>query len=142
MTTSITYSLISTDLQQTDDEDEMYGADYWNHDNIIANGLSIIGPLQVEADEIGIADILDSILRNQDLAALYAAGQPEPRPGFVVMPTTIIALVKITWIHSWSPEGEEWDVEYDLVQIFQQDQFEDALSAMAPQKAATQPAPA
>ena len=142
MTTSITYSLISTDLQQTDDEDEMYGADYWNDDNIIANGLSIIGPLQLEADSVGKSDILDAILRDQDLAALYAAGQPEPKPGIPIVPTSIVALVKITWIHSWSPEGEEWDVYFNLVRIFQQDQFQDALAAMAPQKAATQPAPA
>ena len=141
MTTQTAYSLMAVELEQYDDENKLPWADYWNG-NITANGLGIIGPLQVEADNVGKPDILDAILKDQDLAALYTAGQPEPRLGFVVTPTTIVALVKITWIHSWSPEGEEWDVEYDLVRIFQQDQFEDALAAMAPQKATTQPAPA
>ena len=141
MTTQTAYSLIAIELEQTDDEEKMPWADYWNG-NITANALGIIGPLQVEADNVGKPDILDAILKDQDLAALYAAGQPEPKPGVPISPTAIVALVKITWIHSWSPEGEEWDVEYDLVRIFQRDQFEDTLAAMAPQKAATQPAPA
>ena len=140
MTTQTAYSLIAIELEQTDDENKLPWADYWNG-NFTANGLGIIGPLQVEADNVGKPGILDTILKDQDLAALYAAGQPEPKPGVPTTPTTIVALVKITWIHSWSPEGEEWDVEYDLVRIFQQDQFEDALAAMAPQKATTQPAP-
>jgi len=141
MTTQTAYSLMAIKLEQTDNEEKTPWVDYRNG-NITADGLGIIGPLQIEADNVGKPDILDTILKDQDLPALYCAGQPEPRPDFVVMPTTIIALVKITWIHSWSPEGEEWDVEYDLVRIFQQDQLQDTLAAMAPQKAATQPTPA
>ena len=139
MTTHITYSLMAIELEQTDDEEKQIDADYWDN-GIAANGFGIIGPLQLEADSVGKSDILDAILRDQDLAALYAAGQPEPKPGIVVTPTTIVALVKITWIHSWSPEGEDWDVYYDVVRFFQENEFKDALAALAPQKPTTQPA--
>ena len=140
MTTHITYGLMGIELKQTDDEDEMCSADYWNDGDIVASALGIIGPLQYEADEIGRANILDAILRDQDLAALYAAGQPEPKPGIPIVPTSIVALVKITWELSWSPEGEEWDVYFNPVRFFQQDQLQDTLAALAPQKPTTQPA--
>ena len=139
MSTHTAYSLMAIELEQTDDEEKQIDADYWDN-GIAANGFGIIGPLQLEADSVGKSDILDAILRDQDLAALYAAGQPEPKPGIPIVPTSIVALVKITWIHSWSPEGEEWDVEYDPVRFFQQDQFQDTLAALAPQKTTTQPA--
>ena len=136
------YSLMSIELKKTDDEDKKLDADYWNDGDIVANTLGIVGPLQYDADQIGNPDILDAVLYKQNLTALYEAGQYEPKPGIPIMPTVIAALVETDWYHSSSPEGEEWDTEYKTLSFFQANELHKALAAMAPQKAATQPAPA
>ena len=138
MSTHTAYSLIAFELQRDDTDSSTTYADIW-YDDIAATTTGIIGPLQLEANEIGKADILEALIGTQDLRALYDAGQPEPQPNIVIMPTVVVALVKITWTHTNTPEGEDFDVYYDVVRFFQENEFKDALAAMVPPKATSQP---